>query len=117
MMPRAWTVAVVVNVPVLECECTEQSHVDIIETSACREGGQVDFIVSVLGVRVEVRDNRVFTTRTKYAVFLICSVSKYASIFVGYAGIHGKEETLMNSGLPACQGLCFNRSLLALLVV
>ena len=49
-MPRAWTVAVVVNVPVLECECTEQSHVDIIETSACREGGQVDFIVSVLGV-------------------------------------------------------------------
>jgi hypothetical protein len=31
----------------LECECTECSRVEEIEANACREGGQVDFIVSV----------------------------------------------------------------------
>ena len=41
--------AVVVNFPFLECECTEYSHVDI-EPSACREGGQVYFFVSVRGL-------------------------------------------------------------------
>ena len=45
--------AVVVDVPVLECECTKYTHVPhphSIETSSCREGGQVDFIVSVRGL-------------------------------------------------------------------
>jgi hypothetical protein len=45
--------AVVVDVPVLECECTKYTHVPqprYIETSSCREGGQADFIVSVRGL-------------------------------------------------------------------
>jgi hypothetical protein len=45
--------AVVVDVPVLECECTKYTHVPhprSIETRSCREGGQVDFIVSVRGL-------------------------------------------------------------------
>ena len=54
--------AVVVDIPVLECEC-DYSHFDTISSgreqggasssiaaSACREGGQVDFIVSVRGL-------------------------------------------------------------------
>ena len=48
--------AVVVDVPVLECECTEYSPVawsteySHVASSACREGGQVDFNVSVRGL-------------------------------------------------------------------
>jgi hypothetical protein len=40
---------IVVDAPVLECECTEYSHVDI-NASSCTEGGQVDFFVSMRGL-------------------------------------------------------------------
>jgi len=48
--------AVFVDVPVLECECTEYSPVTSsseysnVAPSACREGGQVDFNVAVRGL-------------------------------------------------------------------
>jgi hypothetical protein len=47
---------VVVDVPVLECECTEYSPVassieySHLPSSSCREGGQVDFNVAVRGL-------------------------------------------------------------------
>ena len=41
--------SVVVDLPVLECECTEYSDVNI-EASSCREGGEVYFVVSARGL-------------------------------------------------------------------
>ncbi len=41
--------AIIVEAPVLECECTDYSNVDI-EASSCTEGGQVDFFVSMRGL-------------------------------------------------------------------